>query len=93
MMGMTNLVYWVNTLGIGLSIGLPLCLISTIQIVMPMYKVPLLNFSSPTIVFTTLLFFVIGTLLIVLLITVIFNSSTLLRFEHRLGLSSARVLA
>ena len=92
MMGMTDLVYWMGTLSVSLSIGLPLCLISTIQIVTPMGSVPLLNFSSPTIVFTTLLFFVIGMLLIVLLMTVIFNSGSLLRSEHCLVESSAKVL-
>ncbi|XP_018495294.1 uncharacterized protein LOC108864342 [Galendromus occidentalis] len=71
MMGLSDTVYWTSAMCVGLGIGLPLCMISTYQLCGGFNQIPSFDTSAPTLVLTILLFFVIGTLLVVLLVTVI----------------------
>lgn len=71
LMGMSDVVYWVNVVCVGLSIGVPLCVISTIQLTYEAWEPIFIEFTNPLIVFLIFLFFVIGSILIVLLISVI----------------------
>lgn len=81
MMGMSDTVYWISVICTGLGIGLPLCLISTYQVCGGFNRSPFFEFSDPQVIFCVLLFYVIGTLLSLLLVTVVCYTGEIFYYE------------
>ncbi|XP_022665838.1 ATP-binding cassette sub-family A member 1-like isoform X2 [Varroa destructor] len=72
MMGMTDVVYWVNCLLVGLSTGIPICVILTLGLCTGEHAA--IVFTDWSLVFTMLFVFTVGAILIVLVVCTLINS-------------------